>query len=79
MRISSLHVVDGEGRYLGPVRVQDLAVADPEQRLRELITAVPTSVTAMAPRAEVVELLEKYHLPSLPVVDFQQGIRVHLE
>ena len=71
MRISSLHVVDINGIYLGSVRLQDLALADPEQKLRELMTTAPISVQAMAPRTEVVELLENFRLPTVPVVDFE--------
>ncbi len=71
MRISSLHVVDNDGIYLGSIRLQDLALADPEQRLRELMTTAPISVQAMAPRTEVVELLENFRLPTVPVVDFE--------
>jgi magnesium transporter len=71
LRINSLHVVDMNGVYLGSVRIQDLALAEPDQELRELIIAAPASVQAMAPRAEVVELLEQRRLQTLPVVDFE--------
>ena len=70
LRISNVHVVDGRGGFLGSVRVQDLAVANPDQRLQELLTSDTISVQATAPRADVVELLETYRQPSLPVVDF---------
>ncbi len=71
MRITSLHIVDNDGIYVGSVRIQDLALADPDQKLRELITAAPISIQATAPRAEVVELLETHRLPTVPVVDFE--------
>jgi magnesium transporter len=71
LRINSLHVVDARGLYLGSVRLQDLALADPDQSLRELIVGAAASVQAVAPRVEVVELLERRRLPSLPVVDFE--------
>ena len=74
LRISNLHVVDRKGRYIGSVRIQDLAVADSDQMLRELIRTSPVSVQPMAPRAEVVELLESHRLPSLPVVDFENQL-----
>ena len=70
LRISNLHVVDNQGVFLGSVRIQDLALAEPGQELRELILTAPASVQAMAPRTDVVELLEKGGLLSLPVVDF---------
>ena len=71
LRISSLHVVDAKDIYIGSVRIQDLAVAEPDQQLRELITTAPASVQAMAPRPEVVELFEQRRLPTVPVVDFE--------
>ena len=70
LRISNLHVVDEQGVFIGSVRLQDLALAAPEQRLGELITTTPASVQAMAPTVEVVELLEQRRLASVPVVDF---------
>ena len=70
LRITSLHVVEGDGRYLGPVRIQDLAVADPDQPLRELVAGAAVSVQTLAPRAEVVEVLESHPTPTLAVVDF---------
>ena len=35
------------------------------------MTTAPISVQAMAPRTEVVELLENFRLPTVPVVDFE--------
>ncbi len=70
-RISSLHLVDDDGHYLGSVRIQDLALADPDQKLRELITTTPVAVQAIASTTEVVDLLEQHRLPTLPVVDFE--------
>jgi len=71
LRINSLQIVDNTGVYLGSVRIQDLALADPDQNLRELVVSAPVSVRGVTPRTEVVELLEKLHLPTLPVVDFE--------
>jgi magnesium transporter len=70
-RIGSLHLVDDSGHYLGSVRIQDLALADPDQKLRELITTPPVAVQAIASTTEVVDLLEQHRLPTLPVVDFE--------
>jgi magnesium transporter len=70
LRINSLHVVDPGGTYLGSVRIQDLALADPEELLGRLVGSVRTSIQATAPMSEVVELLDVHHLPTLPVVDF---------
>jgi magnesium transporter len=71
LRISSLHVVDDDGRFVGSVRLQDLALADPEEPVQGLIDAHSVSIGAVAPRAEVIEELERSHVPTLPVVDFE--------
>ncbi len=71
MRIGSLHLVDHDGVYVGSVRIQDLALADPEQKLRELMTTAPISVQATAPTTEVLDLLANFRLPAIPVVDFE--------
>jgi magnesium transporter len=71
LRINNLYVVDNEGTYTGSVRIQDLALADPDQRLRELVAGTPVSVRGVTPRAEVVELLEQTQMPTVPVVDFE--------
>jgi len=70
-RISDLVVTDAEGAFEGVVRLQELAGADPAQQLAELKTPRRVSVHPMTSREEVVELLNQYHLASLPVVDLQ--------
>ena len=51
--------------------MQAMAMADADQPLRELLEDVDASVLATAPRSEVVELLDKYRVDSLPVVDVE--------
>lgn len=65
----SLFLVDDGNRLSGKVRIQDVAVSDPDTRLQDLATAVTATVTAVAPKDEVVELLERFQLADLPVVD----------
>jgi magnesium transporter len=64
-------LVDQAGLLVGVVRLQDLALASPGEPLRELVRREVASLQAMAPRAEVVELLDKRRLSSVPVVDFE--------
>jgi magnesium transporter len=73
-RISDLVVVDDEGKFEGSVRLQDVVGADPEQLLGELESPLVVSVHPMTTRDEVVELLNKYRLASLPVVDLQERV-----
>ena len=65
----SLFLVDDSNRLSGKVRIQDVAVSEPDTRLQDLATAVTATVTAVAPKDEVVELLERFQLADLPVVD----------
>ena len=65
----TLFLVDDENRLAARVAIQDLAIADLDQQLRDLAEPASISVEAMAPREEAVDLLEKTRLPSIPVVD----------
>lgn len=68
-RIIDLCVVDDTEHFIGTVPLQEVAVSMPETRLEELLIKPPLSVTLMAPRDEIVEILETHKLASLPVVD----------
>ena len=70
-RARSVYVVDNENRLVGKVNMQDLALARPEQRLRELTGELQGSVPASADREEIVELLDRFRVDSLPVVDVE--------
>jgi magnesium transporter len=68
--VSGLFLVDEDGRLAGRVEIHDLALADPRQQLHVIARPVPAAVPDTAPREEVVEKLEQFKLPELPVVDF---------
>ncbi len=71
-RLKGLHtlfLVDDEGRLGGKVAIHDVATAEPDRTLRELAEPASAVVQTMAPREEVVELLERSRLPNIPVVD----------
>jgi magnesium transporter len=69
-RVYNLYVVDRNGVYLGRVPLQELAIGEPDQALRGLITGTAVSVRATASQTEVVEVLEQESIQALPVVDF---------
>jgi magnesium transporter len=69
-RIQDVFLIDAEGRLVGSVALQELAVAEPQEKLEELTRGAPASVQATSSREELVEILERYRLASLPVVDF---------
>ena len=65
----SLFVVDDDNRLSGRVQIQELALADPRTPLEDLAQPVPAVASPITPRDEVVELLERFKLVDLPVVD----------
>ena len=69
-RTYNLFLTDSEGRLGGVVALQDLAVAKADVRLGDLARAA-VSVNDTAARDEVVEILERDRLASLPVIDFE--------
>jgi magnesium transporter len=65
----SLFLIDDENKLTAKVAIQDLAVADPDQRLADLAEPVSASVNPLAPQKEVAETLERFKLADLPVVN----------
>lgn len=66
-----LFVVDAANRLEGQVDIQDVATASATTRLEEIQRPVRAVVNAVAPREEVVEIIEEYKLTDLPVVDVE--------
>lgn len=73
-RVRRVFVIDSGRRLLGSVRLQDLAMARPSQRLQELLDPRPVAVSDTATREEVLDVLTRSRLASLPVVDFDGHI-----
>jgi Mg/Co/Ni transporter MgtE len=68
--IDAVAVVDDEGMYVDDVSLFDLAVADPDQTLGELIgEADPVTVSVKAEAREVGERLIESRRSSVVVVD----------
>lgn len=66
--LQSVFLADDESVLAGRVAVHDIATADPEQSLSELAQPIVAAVNPVTPRDEVVEQLERYRLPNIPVV-----------
>lgn len=73
-RIMNICVADEDRRLSGVVGLQDIALAQPEQQLDEIMQANPLKIHAMAPREDVVKLMESGRLTSLPVVDMDDNL-----
>ena len=69
-RIQDLFMIDPDGRLIGAVAIQDVVFADRGDRLESLVRGPSPRVQVTAPRDEVLELLERHRMSSLPVVDF---------
>lgn len=64
-----LYVVDSDCRLLGVLSLRDLVVSDPEALLKDVMDQHVVSVHKGAGQQEVAELMAKYDLLALPVVD----------
>jgi magnesium transporter len=71
-RITDLMLVDVEGRLEAVVPLHIAAGAELDTPLGSLAKGEPVFVEATTPSEDVVELLEKHHLASLPVVDLDR-------
>jgi magnesium transporter len=63
-------LVDAQGRLVGVVALEDLALAPPERRLDELARGAPVGVLGTASMEEVLERMEGLS-GGLPVLDFE--------
>jgi len=72
--VRMLYVVNADNRLEGEVDIQDIATATGTTRLEEIQRPVRAVVDAIAPREEVVDLLDRYRLTDLPVVDAEERL-----
>jgi len=64
-----LYVVDKENRLLGVVPLRGLILANPAQRIEDIMSTDIIAVPASADQEEVAEILAKYDFAALPIVD----------
>ncbi len=67
--VSTIYLVDREGRLTGAVPLAKLVLAKPEDKLTTITQDQLISCHAGCGEKEVVALFDKYNLPMLPVVD----------
>jgi magnesium transporter len=67
--LSYVYVTDDADRLRGVVSFRDLVFARPGQGLDEVMVGDPVSVEASTDREVVAELIHRYHLVAIPVVD----------
>ncbi len=66
--LRELFLVDDDGVLSGRIEIQDLALAPPDQPLKQLSRPVTAAVLDAAPKEEVVEKIEQQRVPAIPVV-----------
>ncbi len=69
-----LYVLDRYGRLIGLVSLKALILAEPEQTIEEIMNRKVIWVHADADQEEVAQILQRYDLVALPVVDNEQRL-----
>jgi Mg2+ transporter MgtE len=64
-----LYIVDGDKRLVGVVSLRELVVAEPTTRLQDLMDRDVLKVTTGTDQEQVAQLISKYDLLGVPVVD----------
>ncbi len=64
-----VYVVDADGRLVGVLSLRDLIVARPSMSIGEVMIDEPVAVNVRADRDGVAELVARYNLLAVPVVD----------
>lgn len=72
--LTYVYVVDGQGKITGVVPFRELVFARPHTGLEEIMLHDPVSVTVDTDREIVAELIQRYHLISLPVTDVNEHL-----
>ncbi len=72
--LTYVYAVDDLGRLRGVVPFRELVFARPGQGLDEVMLHDPVAVTPGTDREMVAELIHRYHLLSIPVVDEQGAL-----
>ncbi len=65
----SIFVLNDEGEFVGIVPARNLIVNAKDLPIRQVMQPILHKIGPDAPRDEVVDLMERYRLPILPVVD----------
>jgi len=70
-----VYVTDGQGKLIDKVRMRRLIMAEPETVIRELLNYNCVSISAFDDREKAVEMIQRYDVNALPVVD-SEGVLV---
>lgn len=67
--LSRIYIVDDQGRLVGKVRLRDLAFNPRKRLLSEIMDSDQVAINAMADQEEAAEMIRRYDMVALPVVD----------
>lgn len=73
-KAQNLYLINEANKLVSKVEMQELALAEPNQLLKELSQPITIYVNPTDPKDEIVQKLEKYKLLSIPVVDLNGRI-----
>lgn len=72
-KIAVVYITEAGGKLVGKIPLQYIAIAQPKEMLQDIMEPSP-SVNAMAPTAEVLEVLENERLLQVPVIDINGNL-----
>ena len=72
--VYSLYVTDGSRHLTGILSLRDLVVADPDERIGEVMTREVVSVSTETDQEEVARAIQRYDFLAVPVVDREQRL-----
>ena len=64
-----VYVTDDDGRLVGVLSLRDLIVARPDARIEAIMLSEPVVANVLAPQDEVAQLVARYNLLAVPVVE----------
>ncbi len=67
--INDIYVIDGNWRLLDALEIRKFILAEPDQLVEDLMDHTFTAIHASADREQAVQLIQRYDLDSLPVID----------
>jgi magnesium transporter len=67
--INYLYVIDPQERLIGIASLRDILLADPAERIEEIMSENLISVTPETDQEQVAKLMAKYDMQAVPVVD----------
>jgi magnesium transporter len=67
--ISIIYVTDDQWHLIDALELQHFILAEPEQRVEEIMDNSFIAISAYEDREEAVRLIDRYDLPALPVID----------